>query len=154
MTDSNPYRTPATDLPNAAANLPQKVDEKVSSPAIALMIVTGFSLICFLISAGLSMAMLSAGVAANLPVRKNAPIDRETTIIVRVCLSAFIMLCQAVIFVGALNMKRLRNYQLAKIGAILSVIPCVGPCYLLGIPFGIWALSVLSDPDVQKAFDH
>ena len=58
------------------------------------------------------------------------------------------------IFIAALRMKRLQNYSMAKTAAILSVIPCLGPCYLLGIPFGIWALVVLADPNVKAAFSH
>ena len=32
------------------------------------------------------------------------------------------------------------------------MVPCISPCCLLGLPFGIWALSVLNKPHVQAAF--
>jgi hypothetical protein len=57
----------------------------------------------------------------------------------------------AVVLVGAMKMKNLENYPLAMTSAIISVIPCFMPC-CLGVPFGIWALVVLSDSSVKAAF--
>ena len=57
-----------------------------------------------------------------------------------------------VIFVGALKMKNLSGSGWARAGAILAMIPCVSGCCLLGLPFGIWALMVLSNRDVKRAF--
>ena len=51
-----------------------------------------------------------------------------------------------------LRMRSLRSYGLCQLGAILAVIPCIGPCYLLGIPFGIWALIALNRPGVREVF--
>ena len=57
------------------------------------------------------------------------------------------------ILIGALKMKRLESYGLAMASAILAMIPCTfGPCCVLGLPFGIWALVVLSDVHVRAAF--
>jgi hypothetical protein len=53
---------------------------------------------------------------------------------------------------GAWNMKWLQGYALSVVAAILAVIPCTSPCYMLGLPFGIWALVVLNDPLVKAAF--
>jgi hypothetical protein len=58
----------------------------------------------------------------------------------------------AAILFGALKMMRLQNYGWAMAAAILAVIPCLSPCCCLGIPFGIWALVVLSKPEVKAAF--
>lgn len=57
------------------------------------------------------------------------------------------------IIVGALKMQKLRGRGLATTAAILAMIPC-SPCCVLGLPFGIWALVVLSKPEVQSQFDH
>lgn len=58
-----------------------------------------------------------------------------------------------IILVGAVQMKKLRTYGLAMAAAILSVIPCTSPCcFLIGVPIGIWAIVVLSDPVVKRAF--
>ena len=57
-----------------------------------------------------------------------------------------------VIAVGAIGMLRLQGYGMAVTAAVLSVIPCCSPCYVCGIPFGIWALIVLRRPDVRCRF--
>ena len=36
--------------------------------------------------------------------------------------------------------------------SILAVVPCVSPCCLVGLPIGIWALVVLSKPEVKSQF--
>jgi hypothetical protein len=70
-----------------------------------------------------------------------------------------IMLCivgiliDAVIILGANKMRNLDSYGFAVAASILSVIPCLSsPCFVLGMPFGIWALVVLMNEDVRNAF--
>ena len=57
-----------------------------------------------------------------------------------------------VIIYGAIQMMRGRSFGLSRTAAILAVIPLTSCCFLLGIPFGIWALVVLSQPDVKSLF--
>jgi hypothetical protein len=58
-----------------------------------------------------------------------------------------------VIAIGALRMYQLRNRRLAWCAAILSIIPCIAPCYIGTLPLGIWAIVVLRRPDVAAAFE-
>lgn len=58
----------------------------------------------------------------------------------------------ALVIVGAIRMMQLRQHGLAFAAAILVMIPCLSPCCLLGIPFGIWALVVLNKPEVKSHF--
>jgi hypothetical protein len=37
--------------------------------------------------------------------------------------------------------------------AIVALIPCFSPCCLIGLPIGIWALVVLSKPEVKSQFE-
>jgi hypothetical protein len=59
-----------------------------------------------------------------------------------------------IILLGAIRMKNLEGYGLAITASILALIPCTSPCCCLGLPFGIWALVVLSDPVVKASFKH
>jgi serine/threonine protein kinase len=52
---------------------------------------------------------------------------------------------------GAMRMLRLKAYGSCVAGSILAMI--IPPGFLLGIPFGIWALIVLSRKEVREAFD-
>ena len=56
------------------------------------------------------------------------------------------------IIYAALQMLKGEKYRLAKTAAILSIIPCTSCCFLVSIPFGIWTLVVLADPQVKAFF--
>jgi spore maturation protein SpmB len=53
---------------------------------------------------------------------------------------------------GAFSIMRLGSYLWAVAVCILAAVPLLGPCYVLGIPFGIWGVIVLRRPDVRAAF--
>jgi len=57
-----------------------------------------------------------------------------------------------VILYGALKMRKLENHGLAMAASIVAMIPCISPCCLLGLPIGIWAITVLTKPEVKSAF--
>lgn len=79
--------------------------------------------------------------------------SERTTIVIRLAFSVVLGGVQVLILFGAVNMRRLRRFRLVQTAAVLSVVPCCSSCYLLGIPFGAWALVVLARPDVQAAFE-
>ena len=71
---------------------------------------------------------------------------------ISVALGVFGLAMAVLILIGALKMKRLESYSFALTAAIIAMIPCISPCCLLGLPFGIWALVVLGDSSVKAAF--
>jgi hypothetical protein len=62
------------------------------------------------------------------------------------------ILVSGLILVGAMKMKKLESYGLAMAVSIIAMIPCFSPCCLIGLPIGIWAVVVLSKPEVKSAF--
>lgn len=52
---------------------------------------------------------------------------------------------------GGIAMIRRRNLPLAKLGAVAALLPCTG-CFLLQLPFAIWALVVLNRAAAQRDF--
>jgi GYF domain 2 len=56
------------------------------------------------------------------------------------------------IFIGASKMKALENRPYAVAASVLSLLPCVSPCCIVGIPIGIWALVVLNRAEVKSQF--
>ena len=77
----------------------------------------------------------------------------EMAVAVRILWSVLMLAANAVILAGAMRMKDLRNPGLARGACILALIPCLGPCFVLGIPFGIWGLVALADANVRAAFE-
>jgi hypothetical protein len=56
---------------------------------------------------------------------------------------------------GGWRMVKLKNYGWCVAASVIALVPCLSPCccYCLGLPAGIWALAVLSRPEVRIAFD-
>jgi hypothetical protein len=136
---------PLSSLP-ATGSLEQ---EKVNGPAIGLMVLAGLNLV--LGAGGLLMNLLGSSMMMmhNGPQQAWANMFSGTLGVVSNSLG---ILISGVIFYGGLKMKRLENHGLAMAASILSIIPCTSPCCLLGIPVGIWALVVLTKPEVKSAF--
>src|SRR5262249_8627247 len=59
--------------------------------------------------------------------------------------------CIALMAAGAWRMLRGRSYLLCVVAALLAVLPW-SPAWLLGLPIGVWALSVLGRPEVMATF--
>ncbi len=56
-----------------------------------------------------------------------------------------------IVFAGAMKLRKLRNYRFARAACILAMLP-TGSGVLFGLPAGVWALRVLTRPDVKEAF--
>lgn len=52
---------------------------------------------------------------------------------------------------GGLQMRQMKNHGVAMAAAIAACIPCFS-CCCLPLPVGIWALVVLTKPEVKQAF--
>ena len=119
--------------------------ERTKLPAILLLIIVCLS---FLNHAG-GLVMHFMGVEAfPVPQQGNNPGQEMARMIGGVVGIG----ADALVFVGALSLLRASSYGLAMTGSIIAVIPCLSPCCILGIPFGIWALVVLNDESVKAGF--
>lgn len=143
----NPYSSPNSHTAKGAVTS-QSV---VRAPATALIVVSIICIVCVTVAFLFSGYLLVSGTAAQMQ-QPSIGISKETQIAIRMVWSVIILVANGVILVAAIKMRNLRNFPLSMLGAILAVIPCIGPCYLLGIPFGIWALIALHQPGVKEDF--
>ena len=120
-----------------------KAASRVMGPAIALMICGSIGFAWFIIAAVL------AAIGTPPPEMREPGAYRAG----QICGVLTLGLINAAVIHGAYQMWCLKNYRNAMACAIVSVIPLCSPCYLLGIPFGIWAIVVLLDQRVKFAFD-
>jgi phage FluMu protein Com len=125
---------------------------RVSGPAIAMMVFAALGFISHIISVLASLT--GALIPHNLGMQHQNELQLQLLMNPAIAIgSNFVGFCLCVvIFLGAWKMMKLENYGLAMAAAVISVIPCISPCCILGIPFGIWAIVVLSDPTVKSAF--
>lgn len=98
---------------------------------------------------------LNQGDVPNFGADPNAPGFKEGVIIGQVLGGLFDLIgigVQAFVLFGAYKMMKLESLTIAKAACIVSVIPCLSACCVLGIPFGIWGLVVLNDRGVSSHF--
>jgi hypothetical protein len=65
--------------------------------------------------------------------------------------SAIALLFNGVVLYGALQMKKLENYTLALVAAVLFALPC-SFCCIINTPIGIWAIVLLVDQNIKSQF--
>lgn len=143
---SNPYQSPSFTPPagNAAS--------EVQGPAIALMVVAIIAIVLGVLSLFFDVFLLASGMVDRLEEMNDGPVSKHTTILIRAAWGVILVLASCFVFYGALKMKNLQSYDTAKAAAVVAMIPCLGPCCILGIPFGIWAFLTLQKPHIRDAF--
>jgi len=144
----NPYQTAAGRGPGYSGNALYAL-KRISAPAT-----------CLMVTAVLGLLFQVAGIFGHAmrfgPFMPPA-VQKEWMLMAfmgppAIAFIAIGVIMSIVVLVGAIKMKGLENYGLALTASILALIPCTSPCCFLGLPFGIWALVVLSDPVVKAAF--
>jgi hypothetical protein len=119
--------------------------QAVQAPAIGLMVSGGIGVVLGLIYCCVTVYTVVA-IGRQPGVRLNVPY-----VIGQVAGDILLIALSSVVIAGALKMQRLESIGSARTACILGMLPCGGFC-LLGLPFGIWGLVTLSNPDVQRAF--
>lgn len=53
---------------------------------------------------------------------------------------------------AAQKLRNLESFALVVTGTVLAMVPCTSPCCCIGLPVGIWVLTILFKPEVKSAF--
>ena len=122
----------------------------VAGPAIGLIVTA-------ILGALVQMVSLIRLLLMHTPMPANSQMPGQAWVAmlsgpIGMVMSILAILMSVVILLGALKMKKLESYGLAMTASILAMIPCLSPCCVIGLPIGIWALVVLSKPEVKSAF--
>lgn len=133
---------------------PDAARDRVSSSANGLIAVGVIGIILGVLVIGLGIVLLANPAAMGGGGPGGGPFagGGEADAIQNIVGGFFNIVISVVILIGATKMKNLQSYGLAKAAAIIALVPCISPCCILGIPFGIMALNALNDPDVKDAF--
>ena len=120
--------------------------DQVNGPAIGLIVV---AILGFLLQlASLIFRVFFSALAARQTEAWPAMFSGSLGIITSV-IGIFV---SGLILLGGIKMKNLENHGLAMTASIIAMIPCISPCCLIGLPIGIWAVVILSKPEVKNAF--
>jgi hypothetical protein len=138
-----------------AAPVPEAgVAQRVKGPAIALIVTASLGIAYYLISGMITLvtggAMFHRGMPPNIPPELRGFVEGMRGPLAGV-VSILIAALDGVVLLGAIKMMRLQSYGLAMAACIIALLPCQC-CCVLGLPFGIWGLIVLSKAEVKSAF--
>ena len=132
------------------------IDEKMKVPAIG--IITTGALGALLSLAGVITTLSGSNKVAELP----PGLPPEAAGLLKSYLSAIepfnlplnllALILSSLTLVAGIKMLQRRSYGLVMAGVIIGMIPCLSGCCCTGLPFGIWALIVLSNEEVRKSF--
>ena len=139
----NPYQSPTLSFEplSRSDGSTRQAAESVMGPAIGIIVAASLSILA-------SLLVLASMVAAKDEMRDPEQILGWWIIVGSLILPFALCVLQ---IMGAVNMLRLRSHTFAVAGAVLALLPC-NFCFVLTIPFGIWALVVLSDAGVRGVF--
>lgn len=143
---TNPYEPPVKRHDD------RNVRDLVGGPALALIIVSLIALGCGGLGLLMDLVLLATGVVARLEVANRGPVSEYTLITIRTLWGVVLIIASSFVLYGAIQMRNLKNFEIARAAAVVAVVPFLGPCCILGIPFGIWALMTLVTPGVRSAF--
>jgi hypothetical protein len=124
--------------------------QRISAPATALLITGVLGLCIQTLGVLYCLAQMTLGFHIANQGPEMAPLMVSTGL--NLFFGSIGVVVSIVVIVGAMKMKKLENYSLAMVTAVISTIPCLSPCCVLGLPFGIWAMVVLNENSVKAAF--
>jgi len=151
-------------LPAAAAAMPPALPmasdqstarQLIRGPAIFILVLAILNLLWVPLSFALSSLvdqMVQSLGAASTP-DETMEQFRKTVLYFSLPLKILGATLALITLVGSIQMLKLRSYGLAMATAIVMLIPCGSCCCFLNIGAGIWALVVLSKPEVKAAFE-
>lgn len=143
---TNPYNSPL------AVGRNRNSSTEVQGPAIALITVSLIALTLGTLGLIVDILFIVTGMVEELDAVNNGPISEHTQVAIRSIWGIVLLVASSFVLYGAVQMKNLKNYRLAKTASIVAMIPLIGPCYILGIPFGIWAFVTLEKPGIRQSF--
>ena len=138
-TMSNPYSSPQNKSSRPSSSGGQNPLASLKGPAISLIVVSVISILNVL-----------AGPFVNAAIGTYEIGSSQFNIAFAAAIG-FALIQGFIGFSGKLMLDG-KSHGICMAGAIVACIPICTPCIVLGIPFGIWAIVVLQQPEVKQAF--
>ena len=125
--------------------------DQVRGPAIFILVLAILDILMGLFGIAAAAFQFSIPAMLHLP-EQQGQFEQQWSVLFSLPANCIGIAISVVCLVGALRMMNLRSYGLAMASAILMMIPCGTCCCLINIGAGIWALVVLSKPEVKSVF--
>ena len=121
----------------------------VNGPAVVLIVLNAIGIVYTLTELWRQVTDASSGLGYEFSI---GTLEYTPSTEMHVAIYVVGLLLGGFIIYGLIQMKNLRKRTLAMTARILNMIPFFGTCCLLGLPCGIWALTVMGKPEVKAAF--
>jgi hypothetical protein len=127
--------------------------QQVQGPAMGLMITAGLALLFTVLGLVMNIAGVGMGSLGGMG-GGSAATDQYISMMsggVGIVVNLLALGLYGFVLWGAMQMKQLRNWNIAMGASIAAMLPC-SCCCIVGLPIGIWSLIVLMKPEVKSAF--
>ena len=121
-------------------------EAKVKPAAITLMVFTVIGILMQVVS--LVLNILGTGMS----VANNSEASQLMSGAMGIVMNIVGLLAGGFCIFAFLKMMKLESRPMAFTAVIFSMLPCLGSCWCVNLWVGIWALIVLSDPNVKTSF--
>lgn len=149
----NPYATPATMSTDNRRISRADALSRTKICAIFLFVITGFSVVHHMFVGISTLVVLITDPAAMQGMNGPQGAEQMGQVVGGLAGGSIGIVMDILVIVGAYNLMKLKKFSMAMTGAVIACIPCCGPCFVLGIPFGIWALVLLNNPEIKPHFE-
>lgn len=129
-----------------------ELQARVATPAAGLRLLAGLTMAVLLLGLAYDGLLFVSG-AVEEPAATEL-MSRRRHIEMRVGWNLAMLLTNALIWVGAGRLGKLYDEGFARLACGLALVPILGPCFLAGIPFAIWALIAMRGKEMQAAFEE
>lgn len=155
--DQNPFAYSSIQGQRPPNNHGKDVKGKMLAAGVAMLVVgiLGFVVMNGIFVLGLVALQLQpdAFQPDGIDMNEHQRTAHTTSITIAIGIYGVSGLMQIPVILAGIGLMKAKWKSFTFLGAIINVVPCCSSCFLLGIPFGIWALVVLSDPDVRSSFN-
>ena len=153
---NNPFASPgyaASAASNNARRQPagrNNATNPLLLPAIFLIVFSSITVLSMVVQLG----MMTIGLVA-ISQRPGVNLAPEFSgIFMQYAVRLAIGLTNTVIIVGSVKMIQLKDYRSAFFASIIGMLPICGGCFILSIPFAVWACVLLNEPNVKRRFKN
>jgi len=164
--DLNPYQATSTSYKSASPAMVPTLSalDRVQGPARGLAIIGLLGGVIYLLLGMVMCAAMVSGVQLGPAETPFEAMAQRVGVGISVFTDIVGTLLSGLIVFGSRGMARLSGYRWAMTASIVSIVMplggCASGCCLVfiplaaGIPIGIWAVTVLIDENVKRAFQH
>lgn len=128
--------------------------KQVKAPAIGLIITGSLNGMIGLMTLASGLLRLAGVIKDQIPTNESERLGYYIGTGFSYGIGFFSLILAPLIIFGAVKMIKGEKIGLAKTSAILAILPLSSCCFIVGIPFGIWALIVLRKPEVKHFFEN